>query len=62
MDERRKRLIIAHALYVAAKHLAELPPEDQPASNIADMRELLATEFKAEASLVVPDKGPSLIE
>ncbi len=55
MDEMRKRFIIAQALGVAVRHLSTWPDLDRPDSNIADMRELLATEYKAEARMVRPE-------
>lgn len=59
MDEMRKRYIIAEALYVAANHLGSLPEKRRPESNIADMREILETDYAAELPMVEPLLPPA---
>ena len=59
MDEMRKRYIIAEALYVAANHLGSLPEKQRQESNIADMREILETDYVNELPMVEPLLPPA---
>jgi hypothetical protein len=52
VEEARKSYIIARALYVAAEHLGALPFELKPASDIADMEALLATDYFKELRMM----------
>src|SRR5687767_2900640 len=47
----RDHFVIAKALHVASQHLASLPPDEQPFSDMQDMRRLLAARYPELAEM-----------